>query len=136
MYHNVFFSSFQHHPSFDDPSDLLGDTLKGPTPRLGTCGLNYLTVYKAVKSSSTSSSYNSKILLTYCCISINKLIMSYIIIYQALSKNEYFYFWTFKHILLIILLHFYRVFFNWCIGTSANSVAKSYSMTTVKYVFF
>ena len=38
---------------------------RGPTPRLGTTGLNYLTVYKVVQTSSASSSYNSNMLLTH-----------------------------------------------------------------------
>lgn len=34
-----------------------------PNARLGTTGLKYLTVYKVVKTNSTSSRYNSKLLL-------------------------------------------------------------------------
>lgn len=36
---------------------------RGPTPRLGTTRLNYITVYKVIKTT-TSISYNSKMLLT------------------------------------------------------------------------
>ncbi len=48
---------------------------RGPTPSLGTTGLNCLTICKVVKTSSTSSSYNSKLLLTNWCISIKTLMM-------------------------------------------------------------
>ncbi len=50
--------------------------------RLVTTGLNYLT--KVVKTSFTSNSYNSKMLLTHCFININNVIY-YI-------THKYFYF--------------------------------------------
>lgn len=49
---------------------------RGPSPSLGT---TLPILYEVVKTISTSSCYNSKMLLKHWCISINNVIMSYII---------------------------------------------------------
>lgn len=61
MYHNFFFFFLISCPI----NHLMIPQIYFVTLRLGTTGLNYITVYEEVKISSTSSSYNSKMLLTY-----------------------------------------------------------------------
>ncbi len=68
---------------------------RGPTPRLGTTGLNWLTVYKGLQTSSTCSSSNSNMLLSHWCFSMNNLIMSHRIRYQSQAEL----------LLLILILH-------------------------------
>ncbi len=60
VYQNCF-SSFLSHESSHNPSDVSCAL----TPRLGTTGLNYVTVYKVVQTSSISSRYNSNMFVTW-----------------------------------------------------------------------
>lgn len=70
--------------------------------RMGPTGLKFLTVRKVVKSSSTSTSNNSKMLLIDASILVSVLIMSYMIMCQLSHFPA-------EQVLLIHLVHFVEI---------------------------